>query len=150
MLLGEAWKSLPLEERESYSTKAKVMADEQKKIYPDCWKRKKTVASSGSGGTPSSGSSSNANHGETSLTIKNSTQTSLQMPPLIHQQPPPPLEVVANSAAQRMDTSLDIVWKELKRNQIYLLLLLEKSIYQSSDEKISRKEKTLLLMEDKF
>ena len=46
MQLGEAWKSLPLEEREAYSTKAKVLADEQKKIYPDCWKRKKTVATS--------------------------------------------------------------------------------------------------------
>ena len=46
MLLGEAWKSLPMDERTSYSTKAKVMADEQKKINPDCWKRKKTVATS--------------------------------------------------------------------------------------------------------
>ena len=46
MLLGEAWKSLPLEERAAYSTKAKVLADEQKKINPDCWKRKKTVATS--------------------------------------------------------------------------------------------------------
>merc|ERR1712141_506558 len=27
-----------------YSTKAKLLADEQKKIHPDCWKRKKTVA----------------------------------------------------------------------------------------------------------
>lgn len=44
VLLGEAWKSLPLEEREGYSTKAKLLADEQKKIHPDCWKRKKTVA----------------------------------------------------------------------------------------------------------
>merc|ERR1719512_137809 len=46
VLLGEAWKSLPLEERAAYSTKAKVLADEQKKINPDCWKRKKTVATS--------------------------------------------------------------------------------------------------------
>lgn len=49
VLLGEAWKSLPNEERESYSNKAKVLADEQKKIYPDCWKRKKTVATTGTG-----------------------------------------------------------------------------------------------------
>ena len=60
VLLGEAWKSLPIEERESYSNKAKVLADEQKKIYPDCWKRKKTVANSATGenkaaaGTPTS------------------------------------------------------------------------------------------------
>merc|ERR1719291_32938 len=46
VLLGEAWKSLALEEREAYSTKAKTLADEQKKLYPDCWKRKKTVATS--------------------------------------------------------------------------------------------------------
>merc|ERR1719222_324623 len=46
VLLGEAWKSLPIEERAAYSTKAKVLADEQKKINPDCWKRKKTVATS--------------------------------------------------------------------------------------------------------
>ena len=46
VLLGEAWKALPVEERESYSTRAKVMADEQKKIHPDCWKRKKTTMSS--------------------------------------------------------------------------------------------------------
>merc|ERR1719382_1935208 len=46
VLLGEAWKSLPVEERAAYSTKAKVLADEQKKINPDCWKRKKTVATS--------------------------------------------------------------------------------------------------------
>merc|ERR1712156_1459 len=43
VLLGEAWKSLPLEEREGYSTKAKLLADEQKKIHPDCWKRKKPL-----------------------------------------------------------------------------------------------------------
>ena len=42
VLLGEAWKSLPIEDREAYSNKAKVLADEQKKIHPDCWKRKKT------------------------------------------------------------------------------------------------------------
>ena len=90
MLLGEAWKSLPLEERESYSTKAKVLADEQKKIYPDCWKRKKTVANSSS----SSSSTSNLNnHGDQKT----------QPPPLLHHPLPlPPLEV----AAQRMD-SLD-------------------------------------------
>ncbi len=43
VLLGEAWKGLPPEEREQYSQRAKVMADEQKKLYPDCWKRKRTV-----------------------------------------------------------------------------------------------------------
>ncbi|XP_040574727.1 uncharacterized protein [Lepeophtheirus salmonis] len=50
VLLGEAWKSLPQTDRESYSSRAKVLADEQKKIYPDCWKRKRTLTSNGSGG----------------------------------------------------------------------------------------------------
>ena len=86
MLLGEAWKSLPIEEREAYSTKAKVLADEQNKIYPDCWKRKKTVA----------------NHGEN----KNSA-----LPP----GPPPPLQDVAAASAQqikieRENAGSDIVW----------------------------------------
>merc|ERR1712018_578420 len=40
VLLGEAWKSLAAEDRELYSGKAKGLADEQKKLYPDCWKRK--------------------------------------------------------------------------------------------------------------
>lgn len=43
VLLGEAWKSLPQDEREQYSQRAKLMADEQKKIFPDCWKRKRTL-----------------------------------------------------------------------------------------------------------
>ena len=117
MLLGEAWKSLPLEEREAYSTKAKVLADEQKKIYPDCWKRKKTVATS----TAVTG---NNPLGENPATVKTTTTTApignpmvggvvahthptrpLPLPPGIPRQPPP-LEV----AAQRIDSSsLDIV-----------------------------------------
>jgi len=43
VLLGESWKSLAVEDREHYSHKAKVMADEQKKLYPDCWKRKRSL-----------------------------------------------------------------------------------------------------------
>ena len=125
VLLGEAWKSLPLEEREAYSTKAKVLADEQKKIYPDCWKRKKTVATS----TAVTG---NNPLGENPATVKTTTTTApmggnppmgggsvgggsvvahthptrpLPLPPGIPRQPPP-LEV----AAQRIDSSsLDIV-----------------------------------------
>ncbi len=48
VMLGEAWKALPREEREEYSRRAKVMADEQKKIHPDCWKRKRTTAAASS------------------------------------------------------------------------------------------------------
>ena len=47
VLLGEAWKSLAQEDREQYSQRAKVMADEQKKLFPDCWKRKRTLNNDG-------------------------------------------------------------------------------------------------------
>ena len=67
VLLGEAWKSLSLEEREQYSQRAKVMADEQKKIFPDCWKRKRTLTS-----TSVSTSSSNSSNCKTSQQIPNS------------------------------------------------------------------------------
>lgn len=52
VLLGEAWKNLPLEEREKYSQKAKVLADEQKKLHPDCWKRKRSLSTANSGPPP--------------------------------------------------------------------------------------------------
>ena len=71
VLLGEAWKSLPAEDRQGYSERAKLLADEQKKLHPDCWKRKRTMAAAtgsgggpppsvggGSGGTPSAASKS--------------------------------------------------------------------------------------------
>ncbi len=52
VLLGEAWKSLPPEEREQYSQRAKLLADEQKKIFPDCWKRKRTLTTAAPNGMP--------------------------------------------------------------------------------------------------
>merc|ERR1711894_328863 len=54
VLLGEAWKGLALEEREQYSQRAKTMADEQKKIFPDCWKRKRTLTSTSASTSSSS------------------------------------------------------------------------------------------------
>jgi len=45
VLLGEAWKGLNTEDREVFSQKAKVLADEQKKLHPDCWKRKRSLSS---------------------------------------------------------------------------------------------------------
>jgi len=56
VLLGEAWKSLATEERDVFSQKAKVLADEQKKLHPDCWKRKRSLSSANQN-TPSSHSS---------------------------------------------------------------------------------------------
>jgi hypothetical protein len=50
VLLGEAWKSLPPDEREQYSQRAKMLADEQKKIFPDCWKRKRTLTNGAGSG----------------------------------------------------------------------------------------------------
>lgn len=94
VLLGEAWKSLPIEEREAYSTKAKVLADEQKKIHPDCWKRKKTVANSSSG-------SSSANSGE----MKNSLNTQVKIAPPVTNVTlplpislPPPIPILSETA----------------------------------------------------
>ena len=40
-VLGEQWRELSIAERQEYATKAKVMADERRKINPDCWKRKR-------------------------------------------------------------------------------------------------------------
>ncbi|XP_021944399.1 HMG box-containing protein 1 isoform X2 [Folsomia candida] len=42
VLLGEAWQTLDPTEREKYSLNAKVRAEEQKRIHPDCWKRKRS------------------------------------------------------------------------------------------------------------
>jgi len=60
VLLGEAWKSLAVEDRELYSGKAKVLADEQKKLYPDCWKRKRSLSSAASNSSQASSASSGA------------------------------------------------------------------------------------------
>ena len=87
VLLGEAWKSLSLEEREQYSQRAKVMADEQKKIFPDCWKRKRTLTSTSSSTATSSstslGSKTTQQHIPTnSLEASSIPTTALGMPPL--------------------------------------------------------------------
>ncbi|KAM4615407.1 HMG box-containing protein 1-like [Polymixia lowei] len=42
VLLGERWKKLRGEERRVYTVEAKALADEQKRLNPDCWKRKRT------------------------------------------------------------------------------------------------------------
>ena len=41
VMLGDTWKSLSAEKKQIYENRAKVLADQQKKINPDCWKRKK-------------------------------------------------------------------------------------------------------------
>lgn len=42
VLLGEKWKKMRSEERRVFTTQAKALADEQKRLNPDCWKRKRT------------------------------------------------------------------------------------------------------------
>lgn len=42
-MLGEKWKALSVEEKKVYEEQARLLAKEQKKINPDCWKRKKQV-----------------------------------------------------------------------------------------------------------
>lgn len=42
VLLGERWKKMRSEERRTFTVEAKALADEQKRINPDCWKRKRT------------------------------------------------------------------------------------------------------------
>ncbi|XP_031721431.1 HMG box-containing protein 1-like isoform X1 [Anarrhichthys ocellatus] len=42
VLLGERWKKMRSEDRRTFTVQAKVLADEQKRLNPDCWKRKRT------------------------------------------------------------------------------------------------------------
>ncbi|CAL8242416.1 unnamed protein product [Merluccius merluccius] len=42
VLLGERWKQLRGEERKGFTMEAKALADQQKMLNPDCWKRKRT------------------------------------------------------------------------------------------------------------
>lgn len=41
VLLGDEWQKLDLDCRHAYAEKAKQISEQQKKIHPDCWKRKK-------------------------------------------------------------------------------------------------------------
>ena len=42
VILGDKWKKMKSEERRMYTLEAKVLAEEQKRLNPDCWKRKRT------------------------------------------------------------------------------------------------------------
>nr|XP_040030310.1 HMG box-containing protein 1-like isoform X1 [Gasterosteus aculeatus aculeatus] len=46
VLLGEHWKKMRSEERRMFTVQAKALADEQKRLNPDCWKRKRTNSGS--------------------------------------------------------------------------------------------------------
>ncbi|KAJ8373613.1 hypothetical protein SKAU_G00041930 [Synaphobranchus kaupii] len=42
VILGDKWKKMKQEERRMYALEAKVLAEEQKRLNPDCWKRRRT------------------------------------------------------------------------------------------------------------
>lgn len=42
VILGDRWKKMKNEERKMYTLEAKALAEEQKRLNPDCWKRKRT------------------------------------------------------------------------------------------------------------
>ncbi|XP_061418854.1 HMG box-containing protein 1 isoform X2 [Lethenteron reissneri] len=46
VMLGERWKRMKPEEKLVYELEAKALADEQKHLNPDCWKRKRTNSTS--------------------------------------------------------------------------------------------------------
>ncbi|XP_054263527.1 HMG box-containing protein 1-like [Macrosteles quadrilineatus] len=46
VILGEAWRMLPQEERDKYIQGARDLSEEQKLLYPDCWKRKRSHSTS--------------------------------------------------------------------------------------------------------
>ncbi|XP_053283397.1 HMG box-containing protein 1 [Pleuronectes platessa] len=46
VILGDKWKKMKTEERRMYTMEAKALAEEQKRLNPDCWKRKRTNSGS--------------------------------------------------------------------------------------------------------
>ncbi|XP_077869389.1 HMG box-containing protein 1-like [Saccoglossus kowalevskii] len=46
VILGDRWKKMKVEERRVFAQEAKVLAEEHKKIHPDCWKRKRSSSNS--------------------------------------------------------------------------------------------------------
>ena len=44
VLLGDTWKKMGIEERRAYTQEAKLLAEQQKRMHPDCWKRKRSVS----------------------------------------------------------------------------------------------------------
>lgn len=46
VLLGDTWKKMSNEDRTFYASEARLLAEQQKKIHPDCWKRKRSLSTS--------------------------------------------------------------------------------------------------------
>jgi len=46
VLLGDTWRRMASEERNTYAQQARVLAEKQKKLHPDCWKRRRSLSTS--------------------------------------------------------------------------------------------------------
>lgn len=46
VMLGDAWKRLNPSEKEMYTVEAHMRAEEYRRLYPDCWKRKRSKSTS--------------------------------------------------------------------------------------------------------
>lgn len=46
VLLGDKWKEMSWEERDAFVIEARYLAEQHKRLNPDCWKRRKVRASS--------------------------------------------------------------------------------------------------------
>ncbi|XP_026280959.1 HMG box-containing protein 1 [Frankliniella occidentalis] len=47
VILGEAWRQLPADEKEVFISEAKALSHERKRLHPECWKRKRTQTTVG-------------------------------------------------------------------------------------------------------
>lgn len=46
VMLGDAWKRLNPAEKEMYTAEAHLRAEEYRRLFPDCWKRKRSKSTS--------------------------------------------------------------------------------------------------------
>ena len=46
VILGEAWRQLPADQKEVFITEAKALSHERKRLHPECWKRKRSQSTS--------------------------------------------------------------------------------------------------------
>ncbi|XP_048863866.1 HMG box-containing protein 1-like isoform X2 [Brienomyrus brachyistius] len=46
VILGDKWRKMKNEERKMYTMEAKALAEEQRRLNPDCWKRRRTSSGS--------------------------------------------------------------------------------------------------------
>lgn len=45
VILGEAWRQLPADQKEVFIAEARALSHERKRLHPECWKRKRTQSS---------------------------------------------------------------------------------------------------------